>query len=171
MWPVAAEKAMPTVLLMRHGKSDWSAGRPDHDRPLNRRGTRAAELMGAVLRRLGDVPTHVVTSSAARARTTAELAMAGGGFGDAPMKVSAQLYMPSVDDVLDVLAGLPDDCERALVVGHQPTWGHAAEALTGARLRFVTAAVAAIEVRSFGDPRGGVLRWFLPPRDAERLRP
>jgi len=162
---------VPTVLLMRHGKSDWSAGRPDHERPLNQRGSRSAALMGAVLRQLDEVPDHVVTSSAERARATAELAMAGGGFHDVPLQVSRALYLPSVSDVIDAIAELPGGAERALVVGHQPTWGNAVEALSGARVDFVTAAVAAIEVHSFQDPRGGVLRWFLPPRDAERLRP
>ena len=162
---------MPTVLLMRHGKSDWSAGRSDHERPLNDRGTRAAALMGRALQRFGEVPDLVVTSSATRARTTAELAMAGGGFSEVPLEVSTRLYLPSVEDVLDVLLAVPDDAERVLLVGHQPTWGHATEALSGARVGFVTAAVAAIDVRSFRDPRGGVLRWFLPPRRAAALGP
>ncbi|MDX1510210.1 MAG: histidine phosphatase family protein [Nitriliruptorales bacterium] len=162
---------MPTVLLMRHGKSDWSAGHPDHERPLNDRGTRAASLMGRVLRLFGEVPDHAVTSSATRARTTAELAMTGGKFTDVSLEVSTQLYLPSVEDVLDVLLSVPDGAERVLLVGHQPTWGHAVEAISGARVGFVTAAVAAIDVRSFRDPRGGILRWFLPPRRAASLVP
>jgi phosphohistidine phosphatase len=160
---------MPTILLMRHGKSDWSSGGRDHERPLNDRGVRHARLMGAVLETLGEVPDLVVTSSAVRARTTAELAMSGGSFDDVSIEVRESLYLPSVDDVLDAITSIPQGVERAMVVGHQPTWGHATEALCGARVDFVTAAVAAIDVRSFEEPGGGTLRWFLPPRRAKEL--
>ena len=41
---------MKRLILMRHAKSDWShPGRSDHDRPLNRRGVKAAPAMGAWL--------------------------------------------------------------------------------------------------------------------------
>lgn len=161
---------MPTILLMRHGKSDWASGGRDHERPLNSRGERHARLMGSVLATLGEVPDLVLTSSAVRARTTAELAMAGGAFNDASFEVQESLYLPSVDDLLDAITSIARDVERVMVVGHQPTWGYAMEAICGARVDFVTAAVAAIDVRSFADPRGGTLRWFLPPRRAEELR-
>lgn len=160
---------MPTILLMRHGKSDWSSGGRDHERPLNERGVRHARLMGGVLATIGEVPDLVVTSSAVRAQSTAELAMAGGSFEGASFDVRESLYLPSVDDVLDAITSIPPGVERAMIVGHQPTWGYATEALCGARVDFVTAAMAAIEMRSFGDPRGGTMRWFLPPRRAEEL--
>lgn len=160
---------MPTILLMRHGKSDWASGGRDHERPLNSRGERHARLMGSVLATMAEAPDVVITSSAVRARTTAELAIAGGSFDDASLEVRESLYLPSVDDVLDVITAIPRGVERAMIVGHQPTWGYATEAICGARVDFVTAAVAAIEVRSFNDPRGGTMRWFLPPRRAEEL--
>ena len=41
---------MKTLLMMRHGKSDWDADfGSDHDRPLNERGVRNSRLMGQVL--------------------------------------------------------------------------------------------------------------------------
>lgn len=123
--------------------------------------------MGRVLGQLDELPDRVITSSAARARRTAELVV--GDLADVSVEVAAQLYMPSVDDVIETLVGVPASCERVLVVGHQPTWGQAVAAFTGARVAFVTAAIAAVDVRSFRDPFGGELQWFLPPRRAERL--
>ena len=38
---------MKTILLLRHAKSAWSdLALSDHDRPLNRRGERAAKAIG-----------------------------------------------------------------------------------------------------------------------------
>ena len=122
---------MKTMLFMRHGKSDWDAnyGR-DHDRPLAPRGAKAAKAMGAALARAGWAPDFVLSSTAMRARTTAELAMAavaGERPGwSAPTRLEAGLYTGS--GVLDLLHGVPDEAEgRAvetlLITGHEPTWG------------------------------------------------
>ena len=41
---------MKRLILMRHAKSDWNhPGLADHDRPLNKRGRKAAPAMGAWL--------------------------------------------------------------------------------------------------------------------------
>ena len=64
---------MKVLLLLRHGKSSWeSAGLSDHDRPLNNRGKRDAPRMGNVLLEEGIVPEIIISSSAIRARSTAE---------------------------------------------------------------------------------------------------
>ena len=39
-----------TLLLLRHAKSDWPPGVPDHERPLAPRGEREAKLAGNWLR-------------------------------------------------------------------------------------------------------------------------
>ena len=64
-----------TVLLFRHGKSDWNAsyGR-DHDRPLNTRGKRASRAMGNWLANTGPLPELVLCSTAIRARSTCDIA-------------------------------------------------------------------------------------------------
>ena len=62
---------MRRLLLARHAKSSW--GNPaltDHDRPLNARGYRAAQLVGAALSELGCVPDVVLSSTATRTRET-----------------------------------------------------------------------------------------------------
>jgi phosphohistidine phosphatase len=57
-----------TLILLRHGKSDWDSDRDaDHDRPLARRGRNAAATMGLLLERAGQVPDRALTSSALRA--------------------------------------------------------------------------------------------------------
>jgi len=52
-----------TILLLRHGKSDWDVDYGgDHERPLNERGRSAAALVGRYLSSLEQVPDLVVTS-------------------------------------------------------------------------------------------------------------
>jgi phosphohistidine phosphatase len=64
---------MIRLALVRHAKSDWSSpGLADHDRPLNRRGERDAPVMAARLAEAGFVPDVIVSSTALRARTTAQ---------------------------------------------------------------------------------------------------
>lgn len=129
---------------MRHGKSDWSTGVSDHERPLNKRGLRAAERMGRLLSTMGETPDHVITSTATRARTTAELAMTAGGW-DASLKEEADLYGTGIDTILAVVAGAPP-VDRLMIVGHEPVWSGLVAHLTGGAVVMKTATVVGIDL-------------------------
>ena len=65
---------MKTLLLLRHAKSSWSDPTlPDHDRPLNKRGIHDAPRMGKLLRHEHLMPDLILSSTAVRAKKTAEL--------------------------------------------------------------------------------------------------
>ena len=139
---------MLNLMVMRHGKSDWEADAPDdHARPLTRRGVASAERMGEVIRDLGLAPGLVVSSTAQRARATAELARLAGGWSTR-LILADELYGASVQDTLDVVSRLGEEHERLMVVGHQPTWSMLVQHLTGARCAMRTASVADIEMLS-----------------------
>ncbi len=159
----------PTLLLMRHGKSDWSA-RYDHDtdRPLNDRGRRAARLMGWFLDSSGHRPDLVLTSPARRARDTVALLSKAAGL-DGPVTVADCLYEQAPGDVLHLLRSqVPADAQLVLAVGHETTWSEAIELLTGARVRLPTAAVACVELaaRDWSQVTAGCgrLLWLVPPK-------
>ena len=83
---------MRRLILMRHAKSDWDAPfGSDHDRPLSKRGVRAATAMGIVLARSKLVPDHAISSSAVRARTTLDLARESGDWSTT-VEVTDELY-------------------------------------------------------------------------------
>lgn len=64
---------MISLALVRHAKSDWGdPGLDDHDRPLNDRGRRDAPRMARQLAESGFRPGLILSSTALRARTTAE---------------------------------------------------------------------------------------------------
>lgn len=155
---------MKTLLLMRHAKSDWSADYPsDHDRPLNERGVRSAQAIGQALAGDAVVPDLVITSSAVRARTTAELATAAGDW-DCDVIIEPRLYGSGADTAVQVAAAAPD-VERLMMVGHQPTWSILVSVLTGDQVEMKTATVAAIQFdianwAELASTQGTVLRVF-----------
>ena len=70
---------MKSLFLLRHARATRSP-EGDHERPLDPRGRDEAHRVGLFLSRLGSQPELVLTSSARRARTTAELAAAAGDY-------------------------------------------------------------------------------------------
>lgn len=136
--------ALRTLFLMRHAKSDWSATYgADHDRPLNERGRRSAAAMGEVLTADGVGPDHVITSTAVRARTTAELAARAGGW-DCEIVQEARLYGGGAEAVVSV-AAVSGRGERLMLVGHEPTWSYLVSLLSGEHVEMKTATVALID--------------------------
>jgi len=136
---------MRTLLLMRHAKSDWDADfESDHERPLNDRGVHGARLMGRVLAGRGLAPNLVVSSTAVRARTTAELAVDSGEW-DCALRLDRALYESGPAGVLAAASTAPD-VPSLMLVGHQPTWSLLVRELTDETVDMKTAAVAVVEI-------------------------
>ncbi|WP_313676892.1 histidine phosphatase family protein [Mycolicibacterium sp.] len=143
---------MRTLVLMRHAKSDYPDGVPDHERPLADRGVREAGVAGDWLR--SNVPgiDAVLCSSAVRTRQT--LARTGV---DAPASFRDQLYGASPGTVIVEINGVDDDVATLLVVGHEPTMSHLALGLAGpgsdrdaaqqVALKYPTSAIAVLTVQ------------------------
>src|ERR1035441_9922401 len=73
--PVGAVEMSHSLIVFRHSKSDWSAdyGGPDLERPLAKRGRKAARAAGRFLAAT-EVPDSVICSPAPRATATLALA-------------------------------------------------------------------------------------------------
>jgi phosphohistidine phosphatase len=159
---------MPTLFLLRHGKSDWGADfSGDHERPLKKRGVKASKRMGDLLTSAGDTPDVVLTSSALRARTTAELAHEAGGWTCA-IHVEGGLYDTTPNELLEHVRRLGEG-ERVLVVNHEPTCSSTVSVLCGgAAPVFPTAALARIDLNvdrwKDVEPGCGELAWLVTPR-------
>jgi len=160
---------MPQLLIMRHAKSDWGAGCSDDvDRPLAKRGVKAAKRMGRMLTRIELIPELVLTSPAVRARSTAELAVDAGGW-EAPIAVIPSFYGGSWADVVGGVIDMGSSAERLLIVGHEPTWSDLVSVLSGGgRVAMPTAAVACLTLDGSGWSRLGPecarLEWLVTPR-------
>jgi len=159
---------MKTLLLLRHGKSDWDANfARDLDRPLAPRGIKAARQVGEFLSATRNLPDRIFASPAVRARTTAEIAVQAGEWA-ARIETLPILYGGSPAEVLQEIAERNEDCESLLLAGHEPTGSLLCERLTGAQVRIPTACLVSIALgcERWADVEGahGELRWLLPPR-------
>jgi phosphohistidine phosphatase len=106
-------------MLLRHAKSDWPVGVPDHDRPLGPRGLTEAPLAGRWIAGQGLVPDLALVSSAVRTRQTWDL-VAAELDADVPSRVEESLYDAAVWDIVVLLRSIPQDVASAVVVGHNP---------------------------------------------------
>jgi len=163
-----------TLYLLRHAKADKDPSyATDHERPLTSRGKEAAALVGRFLTRLGQAPDLVVSSTAARARDTAQRAAKAGEW-KCEVLLEDGLYSTGVAEVLSAIRGLDDTAGSVMLVGHEPTWSDVAGRLVGgAALVFPTAALARIDLDidswSRADFGRGALVWLVTPRTIERL--
>lgn len=158
-----------SLFVLRHGKSDWNAPYGgDHERPLKRRGERAARRMGRLMTSAGHPPELVLSSSAVRARTTAEIAYEDCGWS-CPIEISRDLYEATPTSVVQRLHAIGPEVERVLVVGHEPTCSDLVGILSASNSpRFPTAALARVDFElaawDLVAPGMGELIWLIPPR-------
>jgi phosphohistidine phosphatase len=164
-----------TLLVVRHAKSDWAAGAPDHERPINNRGRREAPALGRLLAAAGLRPDLVVCSDATRAQQTWQLASTA--WSDAPpVQVEPRLYDATRSEALAVINETPDDVSVLACVGHEPTSSALVGLLTGsadaeaakalaAGLKTACAAVLAFDgAWSDLEPGAGALVRVVSPR-------
>lgn len=110
---------MKRFTLLRHAKSSWAdSGLTDHDRPLAPRGLRDAPRMGRRLAELGLEPALVLSSTATRARQTAELV--AQALACPRIATDGTIYLASPATLLDVLMRQSDAIGELIVVGHNP---------------------------------------------------
>ena len=166
---------MRTLILFRHGKSDWEAPYDaDHDRPLADRGRNAAQLMGRLLAQIDQVPELAISSSALRARDTLQLAARSGGW-TSMIRIDSALYATTADEVLRWMHTLGRSPASLLLTGHEPTWSDLAGQLIGrAIMRVPTGAMLRIDFAydswQLVDFGSGELRWLIPPKLAGQLK-
>jgi phosphohistidine phosphatase len=109
-----------TLYLLRHAKSGWDDPvARDFDRPLNKRGEKAARTMGQWMASNGLEFEHVIASPAVRVIETLDGVWAGYGRKIEPTW-ERRIYLASSATVLDVIREVSDDHENVLIVGHCP---------------------------------------------------
>lgn len=160
---------MTRLILMRHAKSSWgNPDLPDRERPLNRRGQRAAETVGHWLRAQGILPEVMLVSDSRRTRETAEVLAL-----DVPVEFHPELYLAEPETILSVLAEARG--ETVMVLGHNPGLADLAAELCAdppAHPRFAQFPTAAVLVLRFDGtgpkaiaPGKGAMQAFVTPRD------
>jgi phosphohistidine phosphatase len=108
------------LLILRHGKSDWGVDVCDFNRPLKKRGKRAAQRIGLWLQQQSQVPDYIVSSPAKRARDTAKKICQAIGLKGQQVHDDSRLYAAQLRGLLSVLADSPVNARQVLLVGHNP---------------------------------------------------
>jgi len=143
---------MKKLLLMRHAKSSWKDSElPDHERPLKKKGQKDAEQMGKMLKSKDLTPDLILTSSAVRAKETAEIIAEASKAGKKSIVVLDALYMAEPQSIVDVIREHGKDHNTVMVVGHNPGMEAFLQIVNGGVESLPTAAIAYVGV--------GVEKW------------
>ncbi|MGE2692384.1 SixA phosphatase family protein [Mycolicibacterium pulveris] len=120
-----------TLLLLRHGKSDYPPGTDDHQRPLAPRGVREAALAGDWLRASAPAVDAVLCSTAVRTRQTLQRT----GIA-APVEYIDRLYDATPGTVIAEInrtsSRFHSEVRTLLVIGHEPAMSAVALGLANA---------------------------------------
>jgi len=109
------------LFLVRHAKSSWDDPTiSDHERPLNERGYRNAPEMGRRLSDRGVSPDALISSTALRACTTAEIMAGSINFPKDQIVFDRTLYHASATELQEYIGGLDDSHFSVMLFGHNP---------------------------------------------------
>ena len=119
------------LLLMRHAKSSWSDGSlSDHQRPLNKRGNKAALAVGEALTARGYAPDTIWSSDATRTRQTA-MRLIRAIPGAQTVNFSSEFYHAGVETVLRECGKQTEPDGKLMLLGHNPGWAALHHYFTG----------------------------------------
>ncbi len=164
-------KPMKTLSLVRHAKSSWKdQALADHDRPLNKRGRRDAPRMGKRLAKAGVHPDLMVTSTAVRARVTAETIAPEIGYPVAHIMMDQEIYHAGTTGLLELIRNLGDANDHVMLFAHNPVITELVNHLTGSDLENVpTCGIAHIRFetdswKNVGSAAAELLEFDYPKR-------
>jgi phosphohistidine phosphatase len=119
---------MKYLTLIRHAKSDWTTGAGDHDRPLNERGLKNAPVVARFLGRtylgmnetaaLLPRPDRLITSTAMRAKTTAQIMREELGYNAGILVEEPRAYLAEARSLLTIVREFDDAWNHVMLFGH-----------------------------------------------------
>lgn len=171
---------MTLLTIVRHAKSSWgNEDLDDFDRPLNKRGHKAALQIGEELKKRGFKFDLVLASPALRVRETLQGIEQGYG-AELQVEWEPEIYDASEATLFKLVRRIPERAHAPMLVGHNPGLQQLILALTrqddgGLRERIATnlptGAVALVELPA---PRwaemmeeSGLIRELILPRDLD----
>lgn len=139
---------------MRHAKSSWAdGGLSDFERPLNKRGLRVMPQMAEFVHLQGLTPDVIVSSSAVRAKMTAELFVEHcKDVTEDQLRFTKSFYHAPAETYIEYTERFSEESSTILMfVGHNPGMEDLVEKVSGLWETMPTAAVAHFDL--------GVEKW------------
>lgn len=150
---------MKTLLILRHAKAvPKDSKSSDHDKSLDSLGKDDALRMGEMIRDKGMIPCFIISSTALRAKATAELVAKGCKY-EGDLVLDHSLYEAKPNDYLDIIERISDRYSSVLIIGHNPTIEETIQMLTDSSdvvvtIRSCALAHLSIPVEKWSDIRG-----------------
>lgn len=159
---------MKTIYLLRHAKSSWKdESLSDIERPLNGRGKKAADTMGAFLKREKILVDLVLSSSAVRARQTIDRVLVSANIVT-DVRFDERIYEAGVQRLVEIVRQIENGKKNVVLVGHNPGFEELLEWLTGTIERMQTGALAKIGLKTSSwnsvSEKSGTLEWIVRPK-------
>lgn len=109
------------LIILRHAKSAWDTDAPtDFERPLAKRGRKAAPRVGRWLLQQGLIPDYVVSSPATRARQTVLAVCDQMDISHDKFNWDQRIYGGGTGSLVSVLKESPGSAHRIMIAGHNP---------------------------------------------------
>lgn len=156
---------------MRHATAlEKVPGQTDLDRDLSPLGHGQALTAGLWLKEKNLVPDLIFCSPAVRTQSTLAGVLAGLGVS-VPVQTERDIYHGDEEDMKHLLETIDPAVQTLLFIGHNPTIGYFAQALTGRRLLFSPATILSLthKVKEEGDNNAidfMVQDRFIAPADS-----
>lgn len=163
---------MKTLFLLRHAKSSGKdESLLDFERPLNRRGKRAAETLGQYLRANEIRVELILSSTAVMARETVERMVKAAKLST-EVRYDQRIYGASVDRLAEVVSQIENARKVVMVVGHNPGVEEMLSFLTGKIVQVPTGALAKLSSRAtkwntLAVEQKASLEWLMKPSELE----
>ena len=161
-----------TLLLMRHGKSDWSSKiDKDFDRVLASRGISDAPMMGNWIKTNQYLPDQIICSPAMRTKQTVEYVCKQIDMPVNDVCWDKRIYGADISNLLDILSNANYKAKTLLMVGHNPGFSDLVNYLCSGNgsigKSMPTAAIALIALNKFWPEikqHSGTLLHFVTPK-------
>jgi phosphohistidine phosphatase len=134
------------ITIIRHAKSDWSAGCRDFNRALNARGNNDAILIGKYLHANEQHFDRLYCSTANRARLTLEQLNTSLKLPKASIQFEESLYLASLTHLIAFIEQISNQYNHIALLAHNPGLTNLCVYLTGQQLaNLPTCAVYSIQ--------------------------
>lgn len=157
------------LYLLRHSQSaDKQPGQPDKERELTPSGIKEALLIGAFLNKENISFDIIFTSTASRARATAQLVTDTVKLDPEKMLADEELFNASVRTFFEFVCRFDDEINSVMCVGHNPVISYLAEYLTKSEIGDMTTgglAMIKFNIASWNEVsegNGELIRYIAP---------
>lgn len=112
---------MKTLYVVRHAKSSWDdPSLTDHDRPLLKKGIEKTKKINQFLSQNIKCPDLMLSSTAIRAKATAELIAKALQYPNENILTTQSLYHADTVEVFNELYAIPNNIQSVMIFGHNP---------------------------------------------------